>query len=191
MNDKEKDEILNNWKFIFEERTQKLLEEVKRLRLKTQNDIDLKVWLGGPGKDRKDNLYELRSLIGQFLMKSNITVVFSEEYNGCADIVSKELEECAALDATFIMCMSSGSSAESIEFAHDELIKSKLNIYIPDKYMSGFVYKALNAKHRLINEDSLFNLENFKNFDPELPINILTKAIDYRNEKFRRKQMPN
>lgn len=191
MSDQKNKEILNKWQQNFDEELQKLEGNVRRLRPKIQKEIKMKVWLGGPGKDRKDNLYELRKLIGQFLENSNIQVVFSEDFSGCSDIVSKELEECAVLDATFLLCMSSGSSAESIEFAHDQLVKSKMNVYIPEEYKNGFVYSALHGHHILIKNDSVFDFDKFKEFDAELPVKILKRANAYRNKKYREKQMVN
>jgi len=184
-----KDKILKRWQVDFDEKFQLLDKNVQKLREKTQNEINVKLWLGGPGKIGNKGLYSIRKLIGKFLENSKFTVVYSEDFLECADIVSKEVEECLALDYVLIICLSTGSSAESIEFSHYEDIKSKLFVFIPARYKNGFVYRALHGKHGLILEESEFSNKKLIRYNSELPLKVLNRAIACRNEKYRKFKM--
>ena len=116
--------------------------------------------------------------------------MFSEDYPDGCDITSKEIEECASSNAIFILCISVGASAESIEFVHHDDLKAKLYIFFPNEFKKGFVYRSLFGTYGYIREDGLFSFKKFKNDSPELPNTILKRAEFCRFDVYRKLKMP-
>jgi hypothetical protein len=184
----DQEEILKKWqeeiKRYFNQLHPKVRERRERVKQKVQK---MAIWLGGPGQNHP--LYHLRELIKEILKREKFEVVFSEEFLGGADLASKEIEEVEALDIIILLSITPGASAEAIEFAYLSHIRHKLWIYLPEEYKSGYVYRSLFGRHRLIAEDSLFSLKKFEQHDPELAIKVINRAIEHRLRKYRRERM--
>ena len=188
MNREDPQIIIERWSKEFETKFyDNLLPELKKLRKRAKKITPMIIWVGGPGSSHE--LFQLRELIRDFLKSDGFNAVFSEDFPEGADIASKEIEESAASDAVFVLLMSPGSSAESIEFAYQPIIHNKLHVYIPSEYRNGYVYKSLSGKHKLVSEDDLFSLKNFIQYNSELPHKILNRALACRFDKFRKQNM--
>lgn len=188
MNKEVPQKIIERWNEEFDKNFfNNLFPELKRLRQRTKNETPMIIWIGGPGSNHE--LFHLRKLIRDFLKSNGFNTIFSEDFPEGADIASKEIEESAASDVVFVLSMSPGSSAESIEFAYVDIIHNKLFIYIPSEYRNGYVYKSLSGKHRLVSEHDLFSLKDFIQYNSELPHKVLNRALSCRFDKFRKKNM--
>ncbi len=175
-------EIIENWESEFLEYENQLHQDVRRTQQNANNIANFTIWLGGPGSDNP--LFRLRDLTRKFLENRGYEVMISEECPEGADIASKEIQEIFSHKIVFIIAISVGSCAECIEFAYQK-IPEKLNIYFPEEYQESYVFRSLFGKHSLIREESLFSLENFKNFHSELPHKILKRIRAYLFDQFR------
>jgi len=176
------DEIVSGWisQYYKEYKTQHPSVSKLTKKLKESSNI-VRIWLGGPGKDTP--LYHFRELVKQMLEKENFKVDFSEDYGGGPDIASKEIQEVITADLVLLMAVSPGSSSECIEFSYLEKIRPKMRIFFPKDFQSGYVYRSLNERHKQIDNESDFSFDGMKNFDSELPVKILARAIAHRNEQ--------
>jgi len=186
----DKEKILHTWSEEIEKDFQHMHPKVleKRRQIK-EGANQLTIWLGGPGRDH--DLFPLRELLKEFLAKEGFEVIFSEDYQGGADLASKEIEEIEALDMVIILSITAGASAEAIEFAHLPDVRPKLWVYVPIEYKNGYVCRSLFGRHRFIAEDSFFSLGSFRNCDPELAVKLMRRAIVQRNSLYRKEKLRN
>ncbi len=176
------EQIVNDLEELKQERYHPTIKE----RRKTiREKIDITIWLGGPGP--QSDLYIIRNMIRDLLENEGFEVVFSEELPDRSDLAGKELEEIEAMsDIVIILAVSTGSSAEAIEFAQHHHLKKKIYVYLPEEYNDGYVYRSLDHK-RLIDDRATFSLENLKENDPELNLfkNLIIKTSDKRADIYR------
>jgi len=180
-----KQDIPEKWEKEIEESLCKMLPQVCEANERIKKELRMAIWLGGPGK--KDKMRYIRDRIRKILENENFEVIFSEDYSGFADIVSKEKQEIDTLQLAMIMAMSAGSSAEAIEFANDEDLRSKVIVFIPKEYRNGYVYRSLSERHHLIAEPTCFSLKKLKKQDTsDIAVKMLHCAIHHRLDLFRK-----
>jgi hypothetical protein len=186
----ERNKILADWEESFQQQTASLPPVVTgaRLTARTRLNRRVSVWLGGPGE--KDPLYEQRLLLRDFLQKFEFAPILSEDFDVANSGLDQEIDALTYTDFAIILAVSVGASAEAIDLARHRrdvpkpeqtnYIRGKLDVFIPDEYAGGYVYRVLRDEYRMIKKFSGFSLPKFQQFDSDLPCKILQRAEERR-----------
>ena len=171
-------EVSGNWISDVKEMESKLHPEVRRLRERAKQEVNLTIWLGGPGE--KDLLFYKRKRISEFLETQNFSVIISEEYPYASKpfLLFKEREEAIASDLVVIITINPGALAEAIEFGKDNCLRDKIVIFCPEEFTEGLSIVALRNTYTNVD---LFSLEKYKECDSELDKKIYEVALQHRS----------
>lgn len=171
--------IIDSWIQAIEKNHSRLHPKVLPKRNEIAAEEKLSIWLGGPGNSSR--LFPKRFMLKNVLEHYSFEVVFSEDFQGGSDLVSKEIEEIEVLDLIFILIVTPGAAGEAIEFIHSVNLNKKLHVFIPHQYSNGYIYQSLMNRHTVLPDNSLFCQEGFENDEPELAIKVVDRAIAARN----------
>jgi hypothetical protein len=195
----ERDNILADWERSFQQLTASLPSVLSSLRLTARQRLNrrIPIWLGGPGKT--DPLYEQRLLLRDLLRKFEFDPILSEDFDGATSGLDLAIDALNYTDFAIILAASVGASAEAIDLSRPRrdvpkpeqttFVRGKLDVFIPDEYSNGYVYRVLRDEYNMIGKFSGFSLSNFQQFHSELPCKILQRAEQRRTSLYTDSQL--
>lgn len=168
------------------------IEHIKRVRSRESSHLSpadvsarvsttFNIWLGGPC--RTSQLRGLRDLIKYCLEKDGFQVHYSENSRRTARIRSMEVGHIGSFDLAILPLLTPGTIAEAFDFMSERSINSKVMIFIPREYRSGFVCKACEELC-YVSRDRLFSLSDTFAGSPIFMEQVWRVSDDVRSVKY-------